>query len=132
MDRDQPSFRLIRTSKGGQKLLEGGYLYLMHRRVGEMSDWQCEQGGESKARVHTKRMEIVKRTNEHLHAPDVHSYASLSPFPSYEPMLSLSLSLHANVSNILSPTSLLISSSFLTVPLPIEVDSGRDVVAAPM
>ncbi|KAI6648033.1 hypothetical protein LOD99_8235 [Oopsacas minuta] len=75
MDPDQPSFRLIRTNKGGQKMLEGGYLYLMHRRVGEMTHWQCEQRGECKARVHTKGMEIMKRTNEHLHAPDVQATA---------------------------------------------------------
>ncbi|KAI6647442.1 hypothetical protein LOD99_12438 [Oopsacas minuta] len=75
MDPDQPSFRLIRTNKGGQKLLEGGYVYLMHRRVGEMTHWQCEQRGECKARVHTKGIEIVKRTNEHLHVPDVQATA---------------------------------------------------------
>ncbi|KAI6661256.1 hypothetical protein LOD99_10077 [Oopsacas minuta] len=75
MDPDQPSFRQIRTNKGGQKLLEGGYQYLTHRRVGKNSHWQCEQRGECKARVHTKGMEIVKRTNEHLHAPDVQATA---------------------------------------------------------
>ncbi|KAI6658769.1 hypothetical protein LOD99_15094 [Oopsacas minuta] len=75
MDPDQPSFRLIRTNNGGQKLLEGGYVYLMHRRVGEMKHWQCEQRGECKARVHTKGIEIVKRTNEHLHVPDVQATA---------------------------------------------------------
>ncbi|KAI6648583.1 hypothetical protein LOD99_8063 [Oopsacas minuta] len=51
MDPDQPSFRLISTYKGGEKPLEGGYLYLMHRRVAEMTRWQCEQRGECKARA---------------------------------------------------------------------------------
>ncbi|KAI6649838.1 hypothetical protein LOD99_6388 [Oopsacas minuta] len=47
----------------------------MHRRVGEITHWQCEQRGECKARIHTKGMEIVKRTNGHLHAPDVQATA---------------------------------------------------------
>ena len=51
-------------------MAEGGYFYGMQRRVGELILWQCEQRGVCKARVHTKGMEIVKRTNEHLHSPD--------------------------------------------------------------
>ena len=51
-------------------MTEGGYFYGMQRRVGEVIHWQCEQRGVCKARVHTKGMEIVKRTNEHLHSPD--------------------------------------------------------------
>ncbi|KAI6656232.1 hypothetical protein LOD99_1565 [Oopsacas minuta] len=47
----------------------------MHRRVGEMTHWQCEKRGKCKARVHTKGMEIVKRMNEHLHVPDVQATA---------------------------------------------------------
>ena len=66
---DQP-FRLIRSSRGGEKLVEGGYLDDRQRRVGDVKHWQCERRGVCKARVLTKGMEVVKRTNEHLHGPD--------------------------------------------------------------
>ena len=34
--------------------------------MGEVIHWQCEQRGVCKFRVHTKGMQIIKRTNEHL------------------------------------------------------------------
>ena len=64
------TFRVIISQKGGQKMIEGGYMYGMQRRVNDVTHWQCEQRGVCKARVHTKGMDIVRRTNEHLHAPD--------------------------------------------------------------
>ena len=69
---DQP-FRLVMSERGGTKLTENEYMYGMQRRVGEMIHWQCERRGVCKARVHTKCTEIVKRTSEHLHAPDEHA-----------------------------------------------------------
>ena len=45
-------------------------MYCKHRRVGEITHWLCEQRGYCKAIIHTKGIEIIKRTNEHLHAPD--------------------------------------------------------------
>ena len=36
----------------------------------EVSHWLCERRGSCKAIIHTKGLEIVKRTNDHLHAPD--------------------------------------------------------------
>ena len=42
----------------------------MQKRVGDATHWLCEQRGICKARVHTKGMEVVKRTNYHTHAPD--------------------------------------------------------------
>ena len=63
-------FRQIRTTRGGFKLTEGGYIYAKQRRVGEVTHWQCERKEVCKARVHTEGMEITKRTNEHLHGPD--------------------------------------------------------------
>ncbi|KAI6661794.1 hypothetical protein LOD99_9861 [Oopsacas minuta] len=60
---------------------------------GDLTHWHGERGKE-KARVHTKGMEIVKRTNEHLPAhqvhADAHSYASLAPFPRMNPCFTLS------------------------------------------
>ena len=64
------SFRLTRSQRGAEKLIEGGYIYCKHRRVGEITHWLCEQRGYCKAIIHTKGIEIIKRTNEHLHAPD--------------------------------------------------------------
>ncbi|KAI6649974.1 hypothetical protein LOD99_6338 [Oopsacas minuta] len=40
------------------------------RRERDVTHWLCEQRGVCKARVHTKGMVIVKRTNEHSHGPD--------------------------------------------------------------
>ena len=69
------SFSLIKLSKGGIKLIEGGFIYGQQRRVGEVVHWQCERRGICKARVHTKGSQIVKCTNEHVHEPDEESVA---------------------------------------------------------
>ena len=69
-DLNQQPFRLIKSQRGGNKLLERGYIYGMQRRAGDVTHWLCEQRGICKARVHTKGMEVVKRTNEHTHAPN--------------------------------------------------------------
>ena len=47
-----------------------GDIYTKKRRVGEVTNWQCEREGICKARMHTEGMEITKRTNEHLHGQD--------------------------------------------------------------
>ena len=64
-------FKLIKSSRGGPKLAEGGYIYDKQKIYGEITHWQCEKKGECKARLHTKGMTIVKRSNEHFHGPDV-------------------------------------------------------------
>ena len=63
-------FRLTRSQRGAEKLTEGGYSYGRQRRVGEVTHWLCERRGFCNARIHTQGTEIIKRTNEHLHAPD--------------------------------------------------------------
>ena len=68
----QPEFKLIKSSRGGLKLSEGGYIYDKQRIHGELTHWQCEKKGVCKARLHTKEMSIMKQTNEHLHGPDYH------------------------------------------------------------
>ena len=65
-----PEYKLIKSSRGGLKLLEGGYIYDKQRIHGELTHWQCEKKGVCKARLHTKEMSIMKRTNEHLHGPE--------------------------------------------------------------
>ena len=50
---DQP-FRLIKSCRGGEKLVEGDYLYDRQRRVGDVKHWQCVKRGICKARVLTK------------------------------------------------------------------------------
>ncbi|KAI6651166.1 hypothetical protein LOD99_5517 [Oopsacas minuta] len=67
---DQPTFRLIKSQRGGDKLSESGFLFGVQGRVGDVTHWLCEQRGVCKARVHTKGMVVVKRTNEHSHGPD--------------------------------------------------------------
>ena len=62
-------YRLIKSSRGGFKLTEGGYIYDKQRVCGEITHWQCEKKSECKARLHTKEDQIVRRTNEHLHGP---------------------------------------------------------------
>ena len=64
------SFRLSISQRGAEKLIEGGYIYGKHRRIGETTHWLCVQRGLCKAIVHTQGFEIVKRTNQHLHPPD--------------------------------------------------------------
>ena len=66
---DQP-FRLIKTNRGADKLIEGGFVYTKNSRAGEVTHWRCEQRGECKARIHTEGTDIVKRISDHLHAPD--------------------------------------------------------------
>ena len=63
-------FKLIKSTRGGNKMIDGGFIYGQQRIVGEVIHWQCERRGVCKARVHTKGMEIIKRANEHLHEPD--------------------------------------------------------------
>ena len=71
----EPSqFRLIRSStilKECYKLVEGGFIYNKQRIIVNVTHWQCEKTRVCKARLHTKLNEIVKRTGEHLHSPDI-------------------------------------------------------------
>ena len=39
------TFKVIISQKGGQKMIEGGYMYGMRRRVNDVTHWQCEQRG---------------------------------------------------------------------------------------
>ena len=65
------TFRLIKSSRGGNILEENGSLYDKHKVLGEINHWQCERRKECKARLHTQGMEIIKRINEHLYGPDM-------------------------------------------------------------
>ena len=71
----EPSqFRLIRSStihKECYKLVGCGFIYNKQRVIGDITHWQCEKIRLCKARLHTKSNEIVKRTGEHLHSPDI-------------------------------------------------------------
>ena len=66
-------FRLIRLSERNierYKMAERGYVYDRDRTIGDTTHWQCERRGLCKARLHTKGMNILKPTGEHLHDPD--------------------------------------------------------------
>ena len=39
------SFTLMKSQRGGDKLVEGGYTYGKQRRLGEGIHWLCEQRG---------------------------------------------------------------------------------------
>ena len=65
------NFKFIMSSRGGQKLNEGGFLFDKQRIYCDVTHWQCEKKGVCKARLHTQGMIIVKRTNKHLHGPDM-------------------------------------------------------------
>ena len=53
------SFTLMKSQRGGDKLVEGGYTYGKQRRLGEVIRWLCEQRGSCKAILHTKGGEII-------------------------------------------------------------------------
>ena len=53
---------LIKSTGGGNKMIDGGFIYGQQRKVGEVIHWQCERRGVCKARVHTKGMQIINRT----------------------------------------------------------------------
>ncbi|KAI6656060.1 General transcription factor II-I-like [Oopsacas minuta] len=63
-------FRLIRTIRGGKKMMEGDYMFTVQRRIGDVVHWQCEERGTCKAKIHTKGTEIVKCTSGHTRATD--------------------------------------------------------------
>ena len=53
---------LIKSTGGGNKMIDGGFIYGQQRKVVEVIHWQCERRGVCKARVHTKGMQIINRT----------------------------------------------------------------------
>ena len=38
-------FSLIMSTRGGNKMIDGAFIYGQQRRAGEVIHWQCEQGG---------------------------------------------------------------------------------------
>lgn len=76
-DQDIVEIKLIKSSRGGKKLIEGGFMFDKQRICDDVTHWQCEKKGECKARLHTKVMVIMKRTNEHLHGPDMSAVSCL-------------------------------------------------------
>ena len=58
----QQPFMLIKSTRGGKKMIDGGFINGQQRKVGEVIHWQCERSGVCKARVHTKGMQIINGT----------------------------------------------------------------------
>ena len=56
---------LCKTSKGGFTLLEGGFSYTKHRVTRNVTQWQCVNRKFCKARLHTKRNEVIAKKNIH-------------------------------------------------------------------
>ena len=59
------SFRIIKSSKGTDKLSHDGYLYIYHRGTIK-KQWRCDVRG-CKGRVHSIDEIIVKKSGEHSH-----------------------------------------------------------------
>ena len=72
-----PQFRLITSSRGGNKLVENGFIYDKHKISGNVTYWQCERRSDCQARLHTDGMQIIKRINQHFHGPDIHKVSCL-------------------------------------------------------
>ena len=72
-----PQFRLITSSRGGNKLVENGFMYDKHKISGNGTYWQCERRSDCKARLHTDGMQTIKRINQHFHGPDIHKVSCL-------------------------------------------------------
>ena len=70
MSEFQQQFKLLQPSRGGYKLAENGFLYDKQRKVEEVIHWQCEQRTICVARIFTKDLEIVRRSNDHMHGVD--------------------------------------------------------------
>ena len=76
-EKNNTTFRLIKSSRGGNKLEENGFLYDKHKMLRDITYWQCERREECKARLHTQGTEIIKRISEHLHGPDMQKIVCL-------------------------------------------------------
>ena len=59
------SFRIVKSSKGTDKLSHDGYLYIFHRGTAK-KEWRCDVRG-CKARIHSNDENIVKKSGEHSH-----------------------------------------------------------------
>ena len=70
-------FRFIKSSRGGNKLEENGFLYDKHKVLGEVTYWQCERRNDCKARLHTQGTQVIKRINDHLHGPAMQKVSCL-------------------------------------------------------
>ena len=47
-NQDIVEFKLIKSSRGGQKLIEGGFVFDKQRICSDVTHWQCEKKGECK------------------------------------------------------------------------------------
>ena len=65
---------LCETSKGGLMLLEGGFTYTKHRVSGDVTHWQCVDRNFCKARLHTKRNEVMARKGTHPHESNTYMF----------------------------------------------------------
>ena len=70
MSEFQQQFKLLQSTRGGYKLAENVLLCDKQRKVGEVIHWQCEQRTICKARIFTKDLEIIRRSNDHIHGAD--------------------------------------------------------------
>ena len=57
------SFRIVKSSKGNDKLSHDGYLYIFHRGTAK-KEWRCNMRG-CRARVHSVDEIIVKKSGEY-------------------------------------------------------------------
>ena len=63
-------FRLIKSSKGRDKLLHGGFIYNFHRQSNNNKQWSC-QIRNCKGRLHTMESTVLSVIGEHIHGPEI-------------------------------------------------------------
>lgn len=57
------------SQKGGMKLGHEGYIYVKDGKSGEKTYWRCADRS-CKGRAITEGQSFIKRSREHIHAPD--------------------------------------------------------------
>ena len=63
-------FRLIKSSKGRDKLLHGDFIYNFHRQSNNNNQWSC-QIRNCKGRLHTMESTVLSVIGEHIHGPEI-------------------------------------------------------------
>ena len=63
-------FKLIKSSKGRDKLSHEGFIYNFHRQSNHKKQWSC-QINHCKGRLHTMESTILFVIGEHIHGPEI-------------------------------------------------------------
>ena len=67
---DGPEFRIIKSSKGRDKLSFDEFIYNFHRDSKGKKQWRC-QAKNCKGRLHTDSSNVLQKLGEHSHVPEI-------------------------------------------------------------